>query len=57
MYKTDFLSGNFLENGSVEDLSFGWEEDMKNRVMEINSDKGVLKETPKGQIRDISSFS
>jgi len=33
--QNSFLSGNFLENGSVEDLSFGWEEDMKNRLMEI----------------------
>ena len=30
-----FLLGNFLENGSFEDLSFGWEEDMKNLLIEI----------------------
>jgi len=24
-----------LKNGSVEDLSFGWKEDMKNRLVEI----------------------
>jgi hypothetical protein len=50
MYTTDYLSG------SVEDLSFGWEEDMKNRLTEIGSDTGNLKELAEGQIRDISSF-
>lgn len=52
-----FLSGNLLENGSVEDLSFGWEEGMKNRLMEIDSDKDNLKELAEGQIRDISWFN
>jgi hypothetical protein len=53
MYKIGFLSGNLLENGSVEDL---WEEDMKNRLMEIGSDNGNLQELAVGQIKDISSF-
>jgi hypothetical protein len=29
---------------------------MKNRLMEIDSDNGTLKELAEGQVRDISSF-
>ena len=51
-----FLSGNLLENGSVEDLRCGWEEDIKNSLMEISNDNGTPKELDEGQIKDISSF-
>ena len=46
-----------MENGSVEDLSFGWEESMKNRLMETDGDNDNLKEMAEGQIRDISWFN
>ena len=55
MYRTDFKSGNLLENGSVEDLDVGWEEVMKSRLMEIDIDISKLKELAEGQMRDISS--